>query len=78
MHPNKKRKPKHTAVFRYNDLGYSAIAGASRRCKAVSMNHMKLQGCDFKYNGYETYSKTILQEIKYVYTAQEPRKRGRV
>ena len=78
MHPNKKRKPKHTAKFRYDNLEHVIKIGAARRCKAISINPMKSQGYDFKYNGYKTYSKTVWQEIKYVYTAREPRKRRRV
>jgi hypothetical protein len=78
MHPNKKRKPKHTAVFRYDNSGYAVKVGGSRKCKASSINPMRVQGYDYKYNRYETYSKTVWQEIKFVYTAKEPRKRRRV
>ena len=78
MHPNKKRKPKHTAVFRYDNSGHVLKVGGSKFCKATSINPIKLQKYDFKCSRYERYSKTVWQEIKYVYTAREPRKRRRV
>ena len=77
-HPNKKIKPKHTAKFRYDNSGHPIKIGASRRCKAVSTNPIKVHGLDFKTDRYATYSKVIWQEIKFVYTARESRKRKRI
>lgn len=78
MHPNKKRKPKHTAKFKYDNSGFHIKTGASRRCKAFSINPMQMHGYEFKYSGYKTYSKVVWQNIKFVYTAREPRKRRRI
>lgn len=77
MHPNKKRKPKHTSKFRYDNSGHPIKIGSSRRCKAISVNHMRAHGHDFnfKYNGYKSYSKNVWQNIKFAYTAIKPRKR---
>ena len=74
MHPNKKRKPKHTAKFKYDNSGHVIKVGGSRYCKATSINPMTSQGYDFKCNRYDRYSKTVWQEIKYVYTARKARK----
>lgn len=59
MHPNKKRKPKHTAKFRYDNSGHFVKIGASRRSKAISTNYVKLHGYDYKQCKYGSYSSVI-------------------
>lgn len=77
MHPNKKRKPKHTAKFRYDNLSCFMKAGASKFCKATSINPIPYHGYAIKFSRYERYSMIILQDIEYVYTARKPRKGNR-